>query len=487
MKANLLVGALVAAGVIGTGAAAYRGHWSPIATVQANPAVLAAGVAAPAANPAASSLPLNGFSDIVKSYGPAVVNVQIEGTVKTRAQMQGMPDDVPEEFRDFFRNFHGQVPRATPMRGEGSGFIVSPDGYILTNAHVVENADHVTVRLTDRREFTAKVIGSDKATDVAVIKIDATGLPTVKVGDSRRASVGEWVIAIGSPFGFENSATAGIVSAKARSLPDSTYVPFIQTDVAVNPGNSGGPLFNLAGEVIGINSQIYSRSGGYQGVSFAIPIEIAMNVENQIVKHGKVERGRLGVTVQEVNASLASSFGLDRPRGALVSSIDDGSPAQKAGFQVGDIILSFNGHPIEHSNDLPLLVADSHPGTKTDVEVWRKGRKETLAVAPMEQKAKLASNDDDSKAAARGRLGVVVRPLTAEERSQVGKKALVVEQVSGAAERAGVQPGDLLLQLNGTPVATPEELRVAVSKSGKRAALLIQREDRQLFVPVEMG
>jgi serine protease Do len=290
MKANVLVGALVAAGLIGTGAAAYRGHWSPIASVQANPAVLESGVAAPAANPGASSLPLNGFSDIVKSYGPAVVNVRVEGTVKTSAQMQGIPDDVPPEFRDFFRNFRGQVPRATPMRGEGSGFIVSPNGYILTNAHVVENADHVTVLLTDRREFTAKVVGTDKATDVAVLKIDATGLPTVKVGDSRRAQVGEWVVAIGSPFGFENSATAGIVSAKARSLPDSTYVPFIQTDVAVNPGNSGGPLFNLAGEVIGINSQIYSRSGGYQGVSFAIPIEIAMNVEGQIVKNGKVER-----------------------------------------------------------------------------------------------------------------------------------------------------------------------------------------------------
>jgi len=490
MKANLLVGALVAAGLIGTGAAAYRGHWSPIASVQANPAVLEAGVAAPAVNPATSSLPLNGFSDLVKAYGPAVVNVRVEGTVKTSNQVQGIPDDLPPEFRDFFRNFRGQVPRATPMRGEGSGFIVSPDGYILTNAHVVENADHVTVLLTDRRESTAKVVGSDKATDVAVLKIDATGLPTVKVGDSRRAQVGEWVVAIGSPFGFENSVTAGIVSAKSRALPGDagSYVPFIQTDVAVNPGNSGGPLFNLAGEVIGINSQIYSRSGGFQGISFAIPIEIAMNVEGQLVKHGKVERGRLGVTVQEVNASLASSFGLDRPRGALVSSVDPGSPAEKAGLQVGDIVLSYNGHPIEHNNELALLVADSHPGTKAEVEVWRKGKKETLAVAPAEQKAKLASNDDDdAKAAGHGRLGVVVRPLTADEREEVGKKALVVEQVNGAAERAGVQPGDLVLQLNGTPVTTPEQLRDAVAKSGKRAALLIQRDNRQLFVPVEMG
>jgi len=310
----------------------------------------------------------------------------------------------------------------------------------------------------------------------------------VKVGDSRRAQVGEWVVAIGSPFGFENSVTAGIVSAKSRSLPDANYVPFIQTDVAVNPGNSGGPLFNLAGEVIGINSQIYSRSGGYQGVSFAIPIEIAMNVENQIVKHGKVERGRLGVTVQEVNAALASSFGLDRPHGALVSSVDPDGPAQKAGFQQGDIILSYNGHPIEHSNDLPLLVADTHPGTKADIEVWRKGKKEMLTVAPTEQKSKVASNDDDdSTAAGHGRLGVVVRKLTPQEREEVGKNGLVVEQVTGAAERAGIQPGDLVLQLNGTPVTTPDQLKDAVAKSGKRAALLIQREDHQLFVPVEMG
>jgi serine protease Do len=501
MKANFLVGALVAAGVIGTGAAAYRGHWSPIASVQATtpvatlatgvstPAVMAAGVAAPAANPTTSSLPLNGFTDLVKQYGPAVVNVNVEGTVKTSAQDGPGMDDVPPEFRDFFRGFRGQMPRATPMRGLGSGFIVSPDGYILTNAHVVENASHVTVRLTDRREYTAKVIGSDKQSDVAVIKIDATGLPTVKLGDSRRAQVGEWVVAIGSPFGFENSVSAGIVSAKSRSLPDATYVPFIQTDVAVNPGNSGGPLFNLAGEVIGINSQIYSRSGGFQGISFAIPIEVALNVKDQIVKTGKVTRGRLGVTVQEVNASLASSFGLDRPRGALVASVDDGSPAQKAGLQQGDIILSYNGQPIERSNDLPLLVADSHPGTKADVEVWRKGRKETLQVVSTVQKERVASNDDENGSpSTRGRLGVVVRPLTAEERSEIGgKKALVVEEVSGAAERAGVQPGDLVLQLNGTAVNTPEQLRDAVSKSGKRAALLIQRENRQLFVPVELG
>jgi len=487
MKANLLVGALVAAGVIGTGAAAYRGHWSPVASVQANPAVLESGVAAPAVNPAASSLPLNGFSDLVKAYGPAVVNVQVEGTVKTSNQVQGIPDDVPEEFRDFFRNFRGQMPRATPMRGEGSGFIVSPDGYILTNAHVVENASHVTVRLTDRREFTAKVVGSDKQSDVALLKIDAANLPVVKIGSSRDAKVGEWVVAIGSPYGFENSVSAGIVSAKSRSLPDATYVPFIQTDVAVNPGNSGGPLFNLAGEVIGINSQIYSRSGGYQGISFAIPVEIAMKVKDQLVKTGHVTRGHLGVVVQEVNATLASSFGLDRPRGALVASVDDGSPAAKGGLQAGDIILKYDNQPIDRSSDLPLLVADEAPGKSAPVEVWRNGHVKELNVATGKASdEKVASNDEGN--ADQGRLGLAVRPLTPQERSENnGKGGLVVEQVSGAAERAGVQPGDVVLALNGTPVRSVQELKAQAAKSGKHVALLVQRNDRQLFVPIELG
>ncbi|HET7728755.1 MAG TPA: trypsin-like peptidase domain-containing protein, partial [Usitatibacter sp.] len=318
MKSKAIVGALVAAGVIAGGAAAYRGHLeAPLARAHAAATVAPAGVAAPAANPGATSLPLNGFSELVRRNGPAVVNVSVEGSRKVAAG----PEELPEELREFFRGFGGRVPGMprggdVPMRGMGSGFIVSPDGYIITNAHVVENAEAVTVRLTDRREYKAKVVGSDKQTDIAVLKIDATSLPTVQLGKSTEANVGEWVVAIGSPFGFENSVSAGIVSAKSRSLPDSNYVPFLQTDVAVNPGNSGGPLFNLAGEVIGINSQIYSRSGGYQGISFAIPIEVALNVKDQLVKSGKVTRGRLGVTVQEVNASLAQSFGLARPQGA---------------------------------------------------------------------------------------------------------------------------------------------------------------------------
>jgi serine protease Do len=492
MKAKLLVGALVAAGVIGTGAAAYNGHL-PAGQAQAQAgSAPATGVAAPAANPLSSSLPLNGFSDLVKSYGPAVVNVSVQGTMKTSQQMP----DIPEEFREFFRGFggrggpqqRGMPQQPQPTRGQGSGFIVSGDGYILTNAHVVENADQVTVRLTDRREFTAKVVGSDKQSDIAVLKIDGRNLPTVKLGDSRKANVGEWVVAIGSPFGFENSVSAGIVSAKSRSLPDSNYVPFIQTDVAVNPGNSGGPLFNLAGEVIGINSQIYSRTGSFSGISFAIPVEVALKVKDQLQKHGKVTRGRLGVTVQDVNAALADSFGLDRARGALVSSVDEKGPAEKAGLLPGDIILKFDGSPVERSADLPMLVADAAPGKDTVVEIWRKGAAKTVHVATADGgKAERVARNDAAEAP-KGRLGVSVRPLTKEEKGDNARReGLVVEEVGGAAERAGVQAGDVVLALNGTRVTTPEQLRDAVAKSGKRAALLIQRDNRQLFVPVELG
>ncbi len=294
--------------------------------------------------------------------------------------------------------------------------------------------------------------------------------------------------AIGSPFGFENSVSAGIVSAKARSLPDSNYVPFIQTDVAVNPGNSGGPLFNLAGEVVGINSQIYSHSGGYQGISFSIPIEVAMNVKDQIVKHGKVTRGRLGVSVQEVNARLAESFGLDRPHGALVASVDADGPAEKAGLQVGDVIVKYDGQPIERSADLPLLVANTAPGKRAEVEVWRKGALKRLTVAAAESKAERVAANDDNVGKPSGRLGLAVRALTPEEiRGNHGRGGLVVEDVGGPAERAGVQAGDLVVSFNGTPVKTTEELRDLVAKSGKHIALLIQREGRQLFVPIELG
>jgi serine protease Do len=492
MKARALVGALAAAGIVAAGAAGWHEHLrAPIGEARAATALTApAAVAAPAANPAATSLPLNGFTELVAAYGPAVVNVSVSGSQKVSNPQ--MPDfeglDPNDPFSQFFKRFQipGQKGGRVPMRGQGSGFIVSPDGYILTNAHVVDHADEVWVRLTDRREFRAKVVGVDKTTDVAVIKIDAKSLPTVKIGDSRKAKVGEWVVAIGSPFGFENSVTAGIVSAKSRSLPDSP-APFIQTDVAVNPGNSGGPLFNLAGDVIGINSQIYSHSGGYQGISFAVPIEVAMKVKDQIVKHGHVTRGRLGVTIQEVNATLAGSFGLDRPHGALVASVDDSSAAAKAGVQAGDIILKYNGNAIEHSNDLPLLVADTAPGEHATLEVWRKGAARNLDVRIGGAKDENVAENDTGGASA-GRLGVSVRALTPEERRETGARGgVVVQEVTGAAERAGLQPGDVVLALNGSPVKTPQDLRDLVKKSGKHVALLVQREDRQLFVPIELG
>ena len=503
MRTKTLIGALVAAGVIGGGALTWQGHQhSPISNASAAMAPTT-GVAAPAANPGATALPLNGFTDLVKKYGPAVVNISVEGTRKVSAdaddedaspQAQQLPPGLPPGLEEFFRNFGGggrgmpQVPHgAMPMRGQGSGFIISPDGYILTNAHVVENADRVTVRLTDRREFRAKVVGKDRQTDVALIKIDAKDLPIVKLGSSREANVGEWVVAIGSPFGFENSVTAGIVSAKGRSLPDSSYVPFIQTDVAVNPGNSGGPLFNLSGEVIGINSQIYSRTGAFAGISFAVPIETALNVKDQLVKTGHVSHGRIGIVVQEVNAGLAESFGLDRPRGALVSAVEPGSAGDKAGLKAGDIILKYDGKPIERSGDLPVIVGALPAGHTAGMEVWRDHGTKTLTVATREanNEGKVARAENS---AAHGRLGLAVRPLSPEERSQVkGSTGVVVEDVSGAAQRAGVMPGDLVLSINGVPVKSADDLKNQVGKSGKNVALLIQREDRQLFVPIEVG
>ncbi|HET9579724.1 MAG TPA: DegQ family serine endoprotease [Usitatibacter sp.] len=493
MRTKMLVGALVAAGVIGAGAATWHGHFdAPLNDAHAAIAP-STGVAAPSANPGSTALPLNGFTDLVKKYGPAVVNINVEGTRKVSSDESDGEDmpQLPPGLDEFFRGFgggRGIVPHgAIPMRGQGSGFIISPDGYILTNAHVVENADRVTVKLTDRREFRAKVIGKDRQTDVALIKIDAGNLPTVRLGNSKDANVGEWVVAIGSPFGFDNSVTAGIVSAKGRSLPDSSYVPFIQTDVAVNPGNSGGPLFNLSGEVIGINSQIFSRTGAFAGISFAIPIETALNVKDQLLKTGHVSHGRIGITVQEVNAGLAESFGLDRPRGALVSSVEPGSPGDKAGLKAGDIILKYDGKPIERSGDLPVIVGQLPAGHTASVEVWRNhGSKDlTVATAEANKDAKVARNDG---AAAHGKLGIAVRPLTPEERSEIkSKSGVVVEQVNGAAERAGIMPGDVVLSINGVPVKSPEDLRNQVAKSGHNAALLIQREDRQLFVPVEIG
>lgn len=470
--------------------AAIGGAWalgqSPVAA-----ATPVAPPPAPVVAPLAAPVPV-GYPDmrsIVAGNAPAVVNISVSGNRKTAANTPGMPQIDPDDpFFRFFRQFRGMVPQdSAPVRGLGSGFIVSPDGTVLTNAHVVADADEVIVKLNDKREFKARILGMDPASDVAVLKIDGKNLPTVRVGSAKASQVGEWVLAIGSPYGFESSASAGIISAKSRSLPDGSYVPFLQTDVAVNPGNSGGPLFNMRGEVIGINSQIYSRSGGYQGLSFAIPIEVAMNVERQIVAHGKVERGRLGVAIQEIDQALADSFGLARPAGALVSSVDKDGPAGRAGLEAGDVILGIDGQAVEISGELPSIIAAKRPGETVRLQVWRNKAVRDITV-------KVGAFQEDKVAAAepakadKGRLGVAVRPLTPEERRQSGiAGGLLVEQASGAAARAGIRPGDVILSVNGEAVNDTEQLRQLIGKSGKKVALLIERGKARLFVPVELG
>jgi serine protease Do len=440
---------------------------------------------------AGGRMALPDFSSIVAQYGPAVVNVRVSGTVKTGEHMPQMPNlDPNDPFSDFFRQFRQQIPQQpVPMRGVGSGFIVSADGIVLTNAHVVDGADDVTVKLTDKREFQAKVLGVDKTTDIAVLKIAAHGLPVVRIGDPARERVGDWAVAIGSPFGFENTATAGIISAKTRSLPDQGYVQFIQTDVPVNPGNSGGPLFNLNGEVIGINSQIYSGTGGFQGVSFAIPINLAMQVEQQLVDHGKVERAQLGVTIQSVDQSLAQAFGLKEPTGALISSVSPEGAGARAGLAAGDVILKFNGQTISEAADLPPLVANVKPGDSATLSIWRKGGMRDLSVklGASSLHAEVAANDDDAEAG-KARLGLAVRPATPDERAQAKVSGgLMVENVTGPAAKAGIERGDIVLALNGEPVTSVAQLKELVTKGGKHVALLIQHNDAKIFVPVELG
>jgi serine protease Do len=416
------------------------------------------------------------FTRLVQQAGPAVVNI----SVTKEAKAQAAPMDESDPMYQFFRRFNIPMPKQAPMHGIGSGFIVSADGYILTNAHVVDGVDQVQVKLTDRREFTAKVVGTDKKSDIALIKIDANDLPTVHIGESKDVKVGQWVVAMGSPFGFENSVTAGIVSAKSRSLPGDGYVPFIQTDVAVNPGNSGGPLFDLDGNVVGINSQIYSASGGYMGLSFAIPIDVAMQVKNQLQASGHVTRGRIGVAVQNVNQSLAQSFGLPKPEGALVSSVDAKGPAAHAGVKAGDVILAWNGTPIDLSSDLPVLVAGTAPGKHAQVKVWRDGTERTLdvTVGTMPSEKVASANDEQNPGANSGRLGLMVQP---------GDQGLVVAQASGPAAAAGVQPGDVILGVNNRPVKSIDQLRRAVEKAGKHMALLVQRGDATVYVPIDLG
>ena len=436
-------------------------------------------------------------ADLVEKQGPAVVNISTTKLVKRGGE--NFPFVMPDEadMQEFFHRFfppggphggRGGPMQEIPERGAGSGFIVSEDGYILTNAHVVEGADEVIVKLIDKRKFTAKVVGTDANTDVAVIKITASNLPMVRLGDPNKLRVGEAVAAIGSPFGFENSVTAGIVSAKGRSLPAENYVPFIQTDVPINPGNSGGPLFNMRGEVVAMNSQIYSKNGGYQGVSFAIPIDVAMEVATQLRTGGKVSRGWLGVVIQEVTADLAESFGLDRPRGALIAEVQEGGPGEKFGLQASDVILKFDGKPIENARDLPRMVGASKPGMKAPVQIWRKGaaRELNVVLGELPGDGKQESGKG-SKAYSRG--GLVLTELTSEQRRELKLGyGLLVEESTGDAARSGIRVGDILLAVNNAEVRTVEAFRKAIAAVpvGKSAAILVRRGDGSIYIPLKI-
>lgn len=443
------------------------------------------------------------FTDLVDKVGPAVVNIRT--TQKVRAGQGAIPGGDDEEMQEFFRRFFGVPipPRQQPSprnrkpspqqeeempRGVGSGFIISADGYVMTNAHVVEGADDVYVTLTDKREYKAKIIGADKRTDVALVKIEGSNLPRLTMGDSNKLRVGEWVIAIGSPFGLDNTVTAGIISAKARDTGD--YLPLIQTDVAVNPGNSGGPLINMRGEVVGINSQIYSRSGGYMGISFAVPVDEAMRVSEQLKTTGKVTRGRLGVQIGEVTKDVAESLGLPKAQGALVQRIEPGSPAEKGGLEAGDIILKFNGSAIEKSSDLPRIVGNTKPGSRATVTVWRRGANRDLNMTVTEMDAdKVAKKEEKFKPDQPvNTLGLAVSDLTDAQKKELRVDGgVIVEAAEGAAARAGLRPGDVILRLNNADVKDTKQFNAMVTKlePKKTAVLLVRRGDSSQFVPVK--
>jgi serine protease Do len=450
----------------------------------------------------ATAQALPDFADLAERVGPAVAGVRTSAKVGG-GQPGAMPfpdidenDPMYEFFRRFFPNPpQQQGPRQQPgpqrnvPRGLGSGFVISPDGYMLTNAHVVEGADEITVTLSDKREFKAKLLGADKRSDVALIKIDATGLPTVRIGDSSKIRVGEWVIAIGSPFGLENTVTAGIISAKGRETGE--YLPFIQTDVAVNPGNSGGPLINMRGEVIGINSQIFTTSGAYAGISFAIPIDEAMNVQQQLRASGRVIRGRIGVGIESVSRDVAEAIGLGKPQGALVNSVEDGAPASKAGVEPGDVILRFDGKAIERSTDLPRIVGGTKPGTIVSMTVFRKGNQRDLKVTVGElqpdQPASARGREAPKQAAPSNALGLVVSDLSAGKQKELGVKGGVqVDAVDGLAAAAGLRPGDIITQLNSAEVLNARQFNEAVSKldAKKDVAVLVRRGDASRFVVI---
>ncbi|MGA9395314.1 MAG: DegQ family serine endoprotease [Azonexus sp.] len=441
------------------------------------------------------------FTELAERQGPAVVNISTTQVTRS-SQTMPFPFDENDPAFEFFKRFiprhpGGSAPREFENKSLGSGFIISGDGYILTNAHVVDGADEVTVRLTDKREFKARTVGADKRSDVALIKIEAAGLPVVRLGDPAQLKVGEWVVAIGSPFGFDNSVTAGIVSAKGRSLPQENYVPFIQTDVAINPGNSGGPLFNMRGEVVGINSQIYSRSGGYMGVSFAIPIDVAMDIQNQLRNSGKVSRGRLGVVIQEVSKELADSLALSRPMGAVVNSVEKGGPADKGGLEPGDVILKFDGKAINSSADLPRMVGATKPGSRSTVQVWRKGATRDVMVTVGEMSDEKVVSDRPvrgGKPAEKqaNRLGLVVNELTAEQKRELKMDSgLVIEDVRGTTARADLRPGDIIVALISkgatTEIRTVDQLNKLLGQfeKGSNVTLLIRRGEMQTFVTIK--
>ncbi len=495
LKIKRTVAALAAIGVLGAGGAMVMHQNNAGANgAAAAPATAVAAAVAPAAGAPLVALP--DFSQIAARNSPAVVNISVTGSTKVAydsAAQAGNDDFANDPFFEFFRRFQGpqggqRGGRDVPTHGLGSGFIVSQDGIIMTNAHVVRDAREVTVKLNDRREFRAKVLGTDPKTDIAVLKIDANKLPIVPLGHSSELKVGEWVLAIGSPYGFDSTVTAGVVSAKGRSLPDDSNVPFIQTDVAVNPGNSGGPLFNTRGEVVGINSQIYSQTGGFQGLSFAIPIDLAGRIKDQIVATGKASHAKLGVTVQEVNQGFADSFKLATPEGALVANVERGSPADKAGLKSGDVVRKVNGQRIIASADLPALVGTSLPGDKISMDVWRDGKIVSLTAMLGNAADKVAEVAKNDSAAGKLKLGLALRPLQSDEKRMAGISAgLLVEDAGGAAANAGVQPGDVLLSVNGHPVNTVEQVREVVEKSAKSVALLIQRGPDKIFIPVRLG
>ena len=428
------------------------------------------------------------FTQLVEENGKGVVNISTIKNARTETvnMFPGM-----EKEAEIFKRFGFPFPlgpqqqRIPEQRGTGSGFIVSSDGLILTNAHVVDGADELRIRLTDNREFAGKVLGLDKKTDIAVVKIEAKDLPVLKIGSSESLKVGEWVAAIGSPFGLHNTVTAGIVSAKSRQLSSDQYVPFIQTDVAVNPGNSGGPLFNMQGEVVGINSQIFSTSGGFMGLSFSIPIDLAMQIKDQLVQNGRVIRGRIGVGIQAVTQDLAEAFGMKTPRGAVITMLEKDQPGEKAGLMVGDIVIAIDGKELANANELPIKISTMKPGTKTTLTVLRDGKEKKIAVTVAETPSEGTVQTNDTKNA-QGKLGVSVRELSAEEKKELElQNGLVITEVRGAAAKAGLMPRDIILSANGKTINNSGDL-IDVVKKAKKVALLVQRQQSRIFIAIDL-